>query len=299
MAERLLHYEVLELLGEGARSTIYRVMDPQSRKIFALKHVVRKEQKDIRFIEQMEVEYEISRQFTHKNLRRCYELKLVKTMLLKVSEAFLVMELVDGKPLDVSPPTNMLQLLDVFIQAAQGLKAMHQMGYVHCDIKPNNILKNDAGEVKVIDFGQSCAIGTVKERIQGTPDFIAPEQVSRRPVSVQTDVFNLGATLYWACTGRHIPTLYTVNKKGENSFLLDTRIDTPQDLNPRVPAAVSNLIIEMISTRIQKRPADMDAVVMRLELGKHILNKQTGDVAPVSLTGEDLNDDSGAPIAQN
>jgi serine/threonine-protein kinase len=160
MVQRLLHYEVLELLGEGARSTIYSVVDPQSRKLFALKHVVRKEQKDIRFIEQMETEYEISRQFTHRNLRRSYELKLVKTLLLKVSEAFLIMELFDGRPLDVAPPTNMMQILDIFIQSAQGLKVLHQMGYIHCDLKPNNILRNDAGDVKIIDFGQSCAIGT-------------------------------------------------------------------------------------------------------------------------------------------
>jgi serine/threonine-protein kinase len=300
MAERLLHYEILERLGEGARSTIYSVIDPQSRKVFALKHVVRKDQKDIRFIEQMEAEYEISRQFTHRNLRRSYELKLVKSLLLKVNEAFLVMELVDGKPLDERPPSNMMDLLDVFIQAAEGLKSMHQMGYVHCDIKPNNILCCSNGDVKVIDFGQSCPIGTVKERIQGTPDFIAPEQVSRRPVSVQTDVFNLGATLYWACTGKHIPTLYTVNKKGENSFLLDTRIDTPADLNPRVPLAVSNLVLEMVSTRSQKRPADMDAVITRLELGKHVLLKQiTADSTPPAATMDELNDDSGAPIAQS
>jgi eukaryotic-like serine/threonine-protein kinase len=299
MPERLLHYEILELLGEGARSTIYSVVDPQTRKVFALKHVVRKEQKDIRFIEQMETEYEISRQFTHRNLRRSYELKLVKTMLLKVSEAFLVMELFDGRPLDVAPPANVMQILDIFIQAAQGLKVMHQMGYIHCDLKPNNILRNEAGDVKIIDFGQSCAIGTVKERIQGTPDFIAPEQVSRRPVSVQTDVFNLGATLYWCCTGRHIPTLYTVNKKGENSFLLDTRIDTPQDLNPKVPTAVSNLIIEMVSTRVQKRPTDMDEVITRLELGKHILNKQSGiETLPSAAIVDDINGDSGAPISQ-
>ena len=128
--------------------------------------------------------------------------------------------------------------------------------------------------VKIIDFGQSCKIGTVKERIQGTPDFIAPEQVSRRPISVQTDVFNLGATLYWVLTGKHIPTLYTVNKKGENSFLLDTRIDSPADLNPKVPPAISNLVIECVSTRPQKRPGDMDTVIQRLELGKHILTKQ-------------------------
>jgi eukaryotic-like serine/threonine-protein kinase len=128
--------------------------------------------------------------------------------------------------------------------------------------------------VKVIDFGQSCRIGTVKERIQGTPDYIAPEQVTRRPISVQTDVFNLGATLYWALTSKPIPTLYTVNKKGENSFLLDSTIETPMDLNPRIPPAVSNLVMECIATRPSKRPADMDQFINRLELGKHILAKQ-------------------------
>jgi serine/threonine-protein kinase len=289
MAQKLLHYDVLERLGEGARSTIYAVSDPETKKVYALKHVQRDTQKDIRFIEQMETEFEISKQFTHPNLRRTFELKIVKSLLLKVNEAFLLMELVDGKPLDVRLPSDMIDIVDTFIQAAQGLKAMHAMGYVHCDIKPNNILRNESGRVKVIDFGQSCRMGTIKERIQGTPDYIAPEQVARRPVSIATDVFNLGASLYWALTGRHIPTLYTVNKKGENSFLLDTRIDTPQDLNPRVPPALSNLVIECISTNPKKRPVDMDQVITRLELAKHVLTKTAnpGSGPAVSIPPDD------------
>jgi eukaryotic-like serine/threonine-protein kinase len=279
MAEKLLHYDVLERLGEGARSTIYLVQDPETRQTYALKHVVRAEPKDLRFIEQMEAEYEISRQFTHPNLRRSFDLKIIKTMLLKVSEAFMVMELVHGKPLDVKPPTDLMDICDTFIQSAEGLRAMHQMGYAHCDIKPNNIMHDDQGKVKIIDFGQSCKIGTVKERIQGTPDFIAPEQVARKPISIQTDVFNLGATMYWVLTKKHIPTLYTVNKKGENSFLLDTRIDSPQDLNPKVPTALSNLVIECVATRQQKRPPDMDAVIQRLEIAKHIMTKQGNPTA--------------------
>jgi eukaryotic-like serine/threonine-protein kinase len=280
MGQKLLHYDVLERLGEGARSTIYAVRDPDTGRQYALKHVQRLEQKDLRFIEQMQTEFEISKQFTHPNLRKSYDLKIVKTMLLKISEAFLVMELADGKTLDQRLPTGMMEILDAFIQAAQGLRAMHQMGYAHCDIKPNNILRNEKGEVKVIDFGQSCRIGTVKERIQGTPDYIAPEQVTRRPISVQTDVFNLGATLYWAITGKAIPTLYTVNKKGENSFLLDTRIDSPMDLRPSTPPAVNNLVMECIATKPQKRPADMDQMIHRMELGKHILLKQQGTTTP-------------------
>ena len=282
MSQKLLNFEVLERLGEGARSTIYAVMDPLTRQTFALKHVIRSDPKDIRFIEQMESEFAISKQFTHPNLRRSYDLKINKSMLLKVTEAFLIMELFVGKALDVFIPVGLVEIIDSFIQTAHGLKAMHVMGYAHCDIKPNNILRDDQGRIKVIDFGQSAKIGTIKERIQGTPDFIAPEQVARRPISVQTDVFNLGATLYWALTGKHIPTLYTVNKKGENSFLLDTRIDSPQDLNPRVPNALSNLVMECIATKPQKRPADMDQVVTRLELAKHVLTRSTDTTATLS-----------------
>jgi serine/threonine-protein kinase len=279
MPQKLLSYEVLERLGEGARSTIYAVSDPVTHQVYALKHVERKEPKDIRFIEQMEAEYEVSRQFTHPNLRRTFKLEVKRTLLRKPTEAFLVMELVDGQPLDDRPPSNFHDILETFIQAAKGLKSMHDLGYVHCDIKPNNILRNDKGEVKVIDFGQSCKIGTVKERIQGTPDYIAPEQVDRLPISVQTDVFNLGATLYWALTGKTIPTRYTVNKKGVNSFLVDDRIPSPRDLKPDVPPQLSNLVMEMTASKASKRPATMDVVIQRLEIIQHILQKQTQTVA--------------------
>lgn len=272
MAQKILNYEVLERLGEGARSVIYAVSDPTTRQVYALKHVVRETAKDIRFIEQVETEFQISRNFTHPNLRRSFELKLNKTLLMRITEAFLVMELVDGKPLDVRPPRDMIDIVDTFIQAAQGLRAMHNLGYAHCDIKPNNILRSDKGLVKIIDFGQGCKIGTVKERIQGTPDYIAPEQVARRPISVQTDVFNLGATIYWALTGTNIPTMYTAGKK-DNSFVLDQTMRTPAELNPTVPAGLSNLVMECVSTRPSKRPADMEQVANRLELIKHVLSK--------------------------
>src|SRR5258706_10815172 len=108
MVAKLLNFDVLERLGEGARSTIYAVIDPTTRQTFALKHVVRADPKDIRFIEQMENEFAISKQFTHPNLRRSYELKINKSMLLKVTEAFLIMELFTGKALDVFVPPDMV-----------------------------------------------------------------------------------------------------------------------------------------------------------------------------------------------
>jgi serine/threonine-protein kinase len=275
MPEKLWNYNVIRTLGEGAKSTIYAVSDPDTGQLYALKHVLRNVPKDIRFIEQMEAEFEISQQFNHPNLRRSYALKLHRSLLMKVTEAFLLMELFDGTPLDVRPPESVLQAVEIFIATATGLRAMHQLGYAHCDIKPNNILRSDSGEVKVIDFGQSCRLGTIKERIQGTPDYIAPEQVNRRPVVMQTDVYNLGATLYWSLTGKPIPTLYTVNKQGENSFLLDSAIQTPSDLNPQIPVTLSNFVMECIATRKEKRPPDMDSVITRLEIAHHNLTKKT------------------------
>jgi serine/threonine-protein kinase len=273
MSEKLLHYDILERLGEGAGSTIYAVRDSQTGRKYALKYVLRKKDKDVRFIEQMETEFEVSKNFTHPNLRRTFDLKVLKTILLRKTEAFLVMELFEGKSLETRPPGSLLEVVDAFIPAAQGLQAMHKLGYVHCDIKPNNIMRDAAGAIKVIDFGQSVKIGTIKERIQGTPDYIAPEQVERRPIMVQTDVYNLGATIYWCLTGKPIPTQYTVSKKGEHSFLLDTLIATPQTLNPGVPNALSNLVMECISTNWKKRPADMEQLTMRLELAKHVILK--------------------------
>lgn len=297
MAEKLLHYELQQQIGVGARSTIWRAIDTRTGRTVAIKHVLRKEDKDIRFIEQMEAEYELCRNFTHPNLRRALDLKIMRTILRRVTEAVMVMEYVDAIPLDVQQPPDTASTLDTFVQAAEGLKAMHTLGYVHCDIKPNNILRSTTGQVKVIDYGQSCPVDTVKERIQGTPDYIAPEQVNRKPVTVQTDVFNLGATLYWALTGRHIPTLYTVQKKGSgNSLLSDELFDSPIQLNPLVPPVVSEMVMQCVSTSPKKRPADMDAMIHKLTIGLHILERKK-DPDAIKAAAAALNDDTAVGIS--
>jgi serine/threonine protein kinase len=280
MAQQILHYDVIDRLGDGAGSSIFLVRDPANGRQYALKHVVRRKEKDIRFIEQVETEYLVSKQFTHPNLRRSFELKVNKTFLMRKTEAFLLMEYFDGKPLELRPPNGLAETIETFLQAGEGLRAMHALGYVHCDIKPNNILRSTQGAVKLIDFGQSIKIGETKERIQGTPDYISPEQVERRPMTVQTDIYNLGATIYWALTGKPIPTQYTVSRQGKYGFLLDTLIQSPQDLNPKVPLPLSNLVMDCIATNPKKRPADMQATIMRLELAKHVLLKEVNPVPP-------------------
>ncbi|HEY7115319.1 MAG TPA: serine/threonine-protein kinase [Tepidisphaeraceae bacterium] len=272
----LFGYDVVDFLGEGAGSSIYVVSDPRTHQIYALKHVLRKTDKHARFIEQLENEYAVSHTFAHRALRKSIDMKQTKTWLGKVTEAALVMELFDGLPMDVHPPKTVAQAVDIFVQTAQGLEALHAAGQVHCDLKPNNILVGPDGSVKVIDFGQACKAGTVKERIQGTPDYIAPEQVKREAVTIRTDVFNLGATMYWALSGKKIPTLFTI-KKDANSFILHDKIETPADLNKDVPEPLSNLVMECIKTNPLKRPESMGTVTRRLEIIQHALHRRSAE----------------------
>jgi len=275
MPKNLFGYDVVDFLGEGAGSVIYVVNRPENHQIYALKHVVRRNEKDVRFIEQLENEFQVSQKFSHPGLRRSIDCKVTRTLLRKPTEAMLVMELFDGIPLDQQQSREPIATVDVFIAVAEALDALHGYGFVHCDLKPNNILVSARGDVKVIDFGQACPVGTAKPRIQGTPDFISPEQVKCEAVTVRTDVFNFGATMYWALTGRSLPTLFNIQKsKSENTLLFDGLIPTPASLNPRVPESLSNLVMECVKTNPLKRPADMKEVARRLEIIRHSMKRQ-------------------------
>ena len=240
-------YAVLGTLGEGAGSTLYVVSDPNTGQILTLKHVVVRSEKDARFIAQLEAEMEVGSAVMHPGLRRSFELKYERTLLRKVTSAALVLEFFDGVPLDRFIVANVPATVDCFLQTARVLHALHRAGYVHCDLKPINILLGADEGVKVIDLGQACAIGTKKPRIQGTPDYIAPEQVRCEPVSPRTDVFNLAATFYWVLTGSNIPTLFTL-EKGPNSFLLDANIPSPSSLCQEIPSNLSLLVMDCLKT---------------------------------------------------
>ncbi|HEY7116517.1 MAG TPA: serine/threonine-protein kinase [Tepidisphaeraceae bacterium] len=277
----LFGYEIIGVLGQGAGSTIYAASHPQTRQICALKHVVVTHEKEQRFVDQLRAEYEVGRKVAHPGLRRSLDFKAKASWLGKVSEAALVMELVDGVPLDQRIPDGLLALVDCFVQTAHALGALNEMGYCHCDLKPGNILVGADGATKVIDLGQACPHGTKKRRIQGTPDFIAPEQVRCEAVTPRTDVFNLGATMYWCLSGEKLPTLFTAGK-GQNSFVVDSYIRSPRDIRPDVPENLSNLVMECVRIKAEKRPADMAEVARRLEVIQFALGRAAGRMAMAS-----------------
>jgi len=283
---------VLAQIGRGAASVIYLVQDPKSKQIWALKHVVKNGPKDQRFLEQAEQEGAVSARLDHPVIRRIVKITRSRS-LTGVKELYMLMEYVDGVSVDKHPPETFEESVDIFRQVARGLAHMHAKGFVHADMKPNNVVICDDGSVKVIDLGQSCAIGAVKERIQGTPDYIAPEQVHLRAITPKTDIYNLGATMYWVLTRQNIPTAIPKGDSLVNS-LDDHLIEKPKpikELNPRVPDMLADLIMQSVAIDPDQRPPDMDWVADRLDLiyGKAVADrklregKKNGDAATARI----------------
>ncbi len=286
-------YRVLSEVGRGAESVIYLVQDPKTKQIWCLKHVHRGDAKDDRFLQQTICEFNVAEKLDHPNLRKVRKLAKRTKMFMQLTDVLLVMEYVDGRSMDLKPPKSFDEAINIFQQTASALHHMHERGFVHADMKPNNILitpgKADSGPlVKVIDLGQSCKTGTIKDRIQGTPDYIAPEQVHRRPITPKTDIYNLGATMYWALTGTKIPTALA---KGDSlvSRIDDSLLPRPKvamEVNPRIPAKMNELIMQCVEVDSADRPASMAYVVDRLELVRGIIrarNEGSGANVPANL----------------
>ena len=269
-------YEVLATLGVGARSTIYAVKNSKGE-LYALKRVVKSSPSDQRFMDQAIMEHEVAQKFDHPSLRK--SIKLIKQRnFIRTSEVLVLMEMVDGITLEKYQPANLADMCQMCMEVANGLGVMHKAGYVHADIKPNNIMITGAQIVKIIDYGQSCEIGTVKERIQGTPDYIAPEQVQRRSITPRTDVFNLGATMYWLLTQKHVPTLIPKGGAGI-SLRTEDACKPPIELNPDVPPALSSLVMDCIHTEAPQRPEHMGLVADRLEISAKQYERREQDAA--------------------
>src|SRR5438105_1597618 len=119
VADFISGYNIIEKIGTGARSTIYQVVDPETGETFALKKVIREAHEDTRFLEQAIQEFEISNAVEHPCLRRSYKLKKIRK-LMRMSEVEVVMEYVRGISLEQHRPTDVLEIVQIFLHVAEG-----------------------------------------------------------------------------------------------------------------------------------------------------------------------------------
>jgi len=262
--KNLFGYDVVGTLAEGSAHQLYVVCDDKSGQLYAMKYVARKSDKDLELIDQMSLEFEVSKPIRSTFVRKCVDLKINKKLLGGPTEAGLIMELVDGEALDSLPQLDPVKLIQIFTQVARGLGALHQQRYAHCELQPHHIVVSADGNAKLIDLGHVTKIGTLGLKTPGMIDYIAPEQAFGRPSTELTDVYNLGATMYRALTQHRVLSVLRTNEQGWDN-MVSPPYPTPSQLNPLVPEPLSKLVMWCCQPSVGSRPKDMGMVVSGLE----------------------------------
>jgi serine/threonine protein kinase len=208
---QLGEYSLLEKLGEGGMGTVYKALHTELDRLVAIKVMRKGYVEEDGAVARFRREIKAVGQLDHPNIVRAHDAR-------KIADThFLVMEYVDGLDLnelvDRLGPLSTADACELTRQAALGLQCAHEHGLVHRDVKPSNLMLNRQGQLKILDLGlvRVRAVGesngemTVAGQVMGTPDYMAPEQISdSRTTDIRADLYSLGCTLYRLLTG-HAP----------------------------------------------------------------------------------------------
>jgi serine/threonine protein kinase len=264
---RLGSYRVLAILGAGGMGVVFRAEDPGLQRLVALKAMLPAVASSGTSKQRFLREARAAAAITDDNIVQIYQVGEDRGV------PFLAMQLLEGEPLDRRLKREAMlpvaEVLRIGREVALGLAAAHKRGLIHRDVKPANLwLEGPTRRVKILDFGLARAAGeqtqlTQSGMILGTPAYMAPEQAKSTTVDHRCDLFSLGCVLYRMCTGE-LPF------KGHDtlSIISALALDTPTpplDLNPEVPTALSDLVMQLLAKKPDERPDSSLAVVQALQ----------------------------------
>ena len=195
-------YRIVARLGKGGMGEVFRADDLILGEPVALKFLPEEVSKDVNALTRFYDEVRIARQVTHPNVCRVYDIGDLN------GQPYISMQYIDGE--DLSALLRRIgrlpgdKALEFARKLCAGLAAAHAQGVLHRDFKPANIMIDSDGQVVVMDFGLAGVAGELKgaEIRNGTPAYMAPEQLSGTDVSSRSDVYALGLVLYEMFTGR-------------------------------------------------------------------------------------------------
>ncbi len=252
-------YEILEEVGSGGMGMVYRALDQQLGGQVAIKTLRPELVRDPALVERFKTEIRLARQISDKHVVRTHdigELDGVYYLTMEYVEGITVRELLDTRGrLGVAPT------LAIASQLAQSLVAAHEQGVIHRDIKPQNLLLDSAGVLKVMDFGVArLASGssglTEVGMVVGTPAYMAPEQMLGDAITERTDLYAVGVVMFECLTGR-LP-FEASNTVAMIAKLLREAPPDPAALNEEVPPAVAQLVLRLLAKEPDQRPASSD-----------------------------------------
>ena len=248
-------YRIVGLLGRGGMGEVYRAEDLKLEQPVALKFLPEALAKDGAALARFHREVRVARQIAHPNVCRVYDIGGAEGL------SFLSMEFIRGEELaSVIKRFGRLpqdKALAIARQICAGLAAAHDVGVVHRDLKPGNIMIDENGDVRITDFGLA---GLMEEfgggaSLEGTPEYMSPEQLAGGELTVKSDIYSLGLVLYEIFTGRKAfsaGTLTDLLRLRKTDSLPESPSSVVKDLDP----LVERVIERCLAPDPKERPAN-------------------------------------------
>jgi hypothetical protein len=271
LADLLTKYEIQERIGEGGMGIVYRAVQRSMARTIALKVLAPKYAAKPKFVGQFVREARAAGTLNHPNIIQVHDVGEENGL------HFFSMEYVDGptcmQVLREQGPMAPGDALEVTKQVAKALEYAHGQRLIHQDIKPDNIMINGQGQVKLADLGISKTFDEAEaesapKRVMGTPHYMAPEAALGKKIDHRVDLYSLGTTLYHLLTGK---TPYAGTSATE---VLKMQVMDPfpaiRDINPAVPEQVCALVERMAAKAPEDRyqtAAEVIEEIRRLESG--------------------------------
>jgi serine/threonine-protein kinase len=287
---RIWGYEIHNVIGKGAGSKIFRATHRKTRKAVSIKHVsidvIHERLADVgehlpawehhpinhdSYFHQLRVEYDILQRLAKtpvsKFVPEVYALRPIRRWFFKTVGYDLIMEYIPGQTLAEKRQHPIRAIVRFYDEAARILYGMHRMGVLHSDLKPQHLMITPEGHLKLLDFGQCRRSRDDQQRIQGTPFYMAPEQLRGGIVDERTDIYCLGASFYWILTGKSIHPVVSTAKisVGVPMAVGFSHRGGIREDNPATPEVLERLILESCEPRMTDRPNSMREVFERLE----------------------------------
>lgn len=295
--KQLGQYKLLKKLGQGGMGAVYLSEDTLMQRKVAIKILPKKFADDAQFLSRFRREAKAAGNLNHVNICGAFSVGEEQ------GHHYYVMEYLPGQSLGEKINSENLiecdEAVQIVIQATRGLQYSHKHGFIHRDIKPDNIFLTDEGIAKILDMGLTKNILGGEETTAltqtgmavGTPNYISPEQArGDRDIDGRTDIYSLGATFYHMITGM-VP-FQASNAAAIILKHLNEQVPNPQDANMDIPDGVVHIITRMMAKEPDDRYADCGELLEDLELvvdgqdpSSQMLEAEKSSVAQAKVRG--------------